>query len=343
MKARDNTLDIMKGIGIILVVLAHVLNKTPYSQVIYYFHMPLFFFISGLALFYSKSIHENFKKFVENKKNSILKPYLFFSVIFFIYWLIIERKIRNQINVSILSNFINIFLGRVSEELYSYNVVMWFLPCLFMTNIILYFIIKIKKEWLRIITVITLFFVGYTLNSIDVILPFGIETALISLIFVYTGYMIKQHSQQNLKITQIIFLLIISIIGLFACYMNNYEFGMLNHQYGNIFLFMLGTLSGITLIMMITSIISKYTKSLKDMLEFVGKNSITIMCVHEPIKRVIIRLTSIVFKIAEITLRTKILPSALITLVVILLTIPIIYMINKYFPFLIGKKKEKHS
>lgn len=49
---RDQRLDIMKGIGILLVVFAHVFHK---SGIIYLFHMPLFFILSGAAMTYSKS------------------------------------------------------------------------------------------------------------------------------------------------------------------------------------------------------------------------------------------------------------------------------------------------
>ena len=49
---RENNLDIAKGIGILLVVLAHVL-QSKVETFIYIFHMPFFFFISGMTLYYS--------------------------------------------------------------------------------------------------------------------------------------------------------------------------------------------------------------------------------------------------------------------------------------------------
>ena len=50
---RDELLDVLKGLGIILVVFAHV-NKGVPSQIVYLFHMPLFFFLAGSAHVYSK-------------------------------------------------------------------------------------------------------------------------------------------------------------------------------------------------------------------------------------------------------------------------------------------------
>lgn len=46
---RDSQLDILKGIGILLVVFAHTC-KGDASGYVYLFHMPLFFFLSGAAL-----------------------------------------------------------------------------------------------------------------------------------------------------------------------------------------------------------------------------------------------------------------------------------------------------
>ena len=45
---RSNFIDIVKGIGIFLVVLGH--QNTILTQEIYSFHMPLFFFLSGIFI-----------------------------------------------------------------------------------------------------------------------------------------------------------------------------------------------------------------------------------------------------------------------------------------------------
>lgn len=47
-KARYSSLDIAKGLGIILVVLGHIIPENIWARsIIYSFHMPLFFLISG--------------------------------------------------------------------------------------------------------------------------------------------------------------------------------------------------------------------------------------------------------------------------------------------------------
>ena len=49
MNERNEIIDIMKGIGIIAVIIGHMWNvpEVPYRNFIFSFHMPLFFLIAG--------------------------------------------------------------------------------------------------------------------------------------------------------------------------------------------------------------------------------------------------------------------------------------------------------
>ena len=150
---RNDTLDNLKGIGILLVVFGHTLSKNILVNIIYYFHMPLFFFLSGMALYYSLNKNSNFKNFFTKKIRSIIIPYIIFSIISITYWILIERKIRGQLNISIMQNFLNIFIARANPTLYSYNIAMWFLPCLFTSEIIFFIVTKLKNKSLNFFSV----------------------------------------------------------------------------------------------------------------------------------------------------------------------------------------------
>lgn len=84
--------DYAKGIGIFLVVFGHILRGLINSSVlqnssmweftdrwIYAFHMPLFFFLSGL--FVQRSLSKPFKKFLLDKLYVIAYPYFVWSII----------------------------------------------------------------------------------------------------------------------------------------------------------------------------------------------------------------------------------------------------------------------
>lgn len=71
---RDQTLDIIKGIGIILMVVGHSGSPDYVHDIIYTFHMPLFFIASGW--FFSERNLEDSKGFVMRKLKNIYLPYI---------------------------------------------------------------------------------------------------------------------------------------------------------------------------------------------------------------------------------------------------------------------------
>ena len=92
-KTRDNWVDYCKAIGIILVVYGHVargifsaglpIDETFFKvtdKIIYSFHMPLFFFVSGLY-FYQSFTNRKFKGFTLRKIDYIFYPYALWSII----------------------------------------------------------------------------------------------------------------------------------------------------------------------------------------------------------------------------------------------------------------------
>lgn len=341
-KQRDVYLDVLRGVGIVLVVLAHILNDNWLGTVIYYFHMPFFFFISGMSMYYSYKEDLKFKDYLIKKTKSIIIPYIIFSIIFFIYWAVIERKIRNQYDIPLLSNFTNIFTGFIEGNWYVYDIVMWFLPCLFTTEIIFYGLMKFKK--FKFVSSFILFVIGYILSINNIILPWGIETAFISILFFYFGYIYKQKKSNLLKNKFIcIILFLLSIIDIIVLYKLNYTMGMLGHNYGNIALFLIGVLSGSYIILFVCEVMVKFLSAkLINIFSFLGKNTIIIMCCHEPIKRIVIKLVSIITNISEQILRSNIIYSLIITTVILFVILPIIFIINKYLPFVIGRKTGKN-
>ena len=82
-------LDAARGIGIILVILGHIIPMDqPLCHVIYSFHIPLFFFLSGMVLQLQKKEAEagaiesgslKAKRFIRKKCQSLLYPYAVFS------------------------------------------------------------------------------------------------------------------------------------------------------------------------------------------------------------------------------------------------------------------------
>ena len=73
MKDRDLRIDVLKGVGIICVIWAHLRGYL--DMEIYIFHMPLFFFLSGM--FYRQK-----RDFVWTRFRSLIIPFALYSLFF---------------------------------------------------------------------------------------------------------------------------------------------------------------------------------------------------------------------------------------------------------------------
>ena len=74
---REKSIDILKGIGIILVIVGHIQEYIPKNFLIYLysFHMPLFFYISGY-LYKERYENLNTKDYIKKRAKQLVYPYI---------------------------------------------------------------------------------------------------------------------------------------------------------------------------------------------------------------------------------------------------------------------------
>ena len=73
--ARDRSIDILKGFGILLMICGHIGFGTPFIQFCASFYMPLFYVVSGYLL----NGRRPFGSFVLKKAKGLLVPYYAFA------------------------------------------------------------------------------------------------------------------------------------------------------------------------------------------------------------------------------------------------------------------------
>ena len=129
MSQRLTQFDILKGIGILCVLLGHTVLSGYPKELIYGFHMPLFFFCSGV-FFKQRSLKETFIKSVKQ----LLVPYLFFFSILQGSYFLIELKATHSLSLSI-ANVLADLTEPLNEDSH-YYLTIWFLICLFMIRIV---------------------------------------------------------------------------------------------------------------------------------------------------------------------------------------------------------------
>lgn len=125
-------IDAAKGIGILLVVLGHSPGLPLFGVVlIYSFHMPLFFFISGFVQTATRSATPPVEV-VRRNVRSLLVPYLFFFAVSLTYWMATRRmgaRASKFVGIGVVDALRGLVTG-LSSDLFV-NPALWFLPCLF--------------------------------------------------------------------------------------------------------------------------------------------------------------------------------------------------------------------
>lgn len=189
---RDKLIDIAKGVGILLVVFAHTYSGI-LSGAIYYFHMPLFFMLTGCALTYSSYKGMRWGHITRG----IAVPYLAYSLLCFAYWALLESRFRPIQEGSLFpwllgtvnmkwQQLLNIFTAISFKNAFLYNVVLWFLPCLFVCRVLFGWLRQSRHPfWLAVL----MGGMGYgCVYGLRVNLPWCIELALVVMPLVFLAY-----------------------------------------------------------------------------------------------------------------------------------------------------------
>lgn len=183
---RINWIDWTKTIGIFSVIVGHMYFSEDVSllkKIIYSFHMPFFFLISG---YLDKLATNPIKK---NLKHLIL-PYLWYNFItlFVFYIPRIYKGSSNWIEVGELT--MNIFLGNPLVIIGS----CWFLIALFWSKIFAYYLLKLPI----LSTIIMSFLMGYLgyflYHHLETHLPYQICQGLLATPFIIGGYYLKKYN-----------------------------------------------------------------------------------------------------------------------------------------------------
>lgn len=278
---RLSYIDISKGFAIFFIVLGHTivhsLNSHIVFNIIYSFHVPLFFIISGFTF---DSINKKFLDFIKNKFIRILVPYFIWSVLFlFPYYLFggsVDESFGNTGTFSFISNLYNIVYGVGVNAALKQNTSLWFLPALFSMEFIFYFICKFQGKKKQIFILIFLFLISVlSYKYITVIFPFGLNTFLNLGIFFYSGYLMKKYNIVDKNYKKRYLLTAFLLIGISLSIIND-SVSCVDYYYGNIFLFYVTSFFLSLFIIFISKLIIT-----NKVLEYIGKNTMGILIFHK--------------------------------------------------------------
>jgi acyltransferase len=284
-KNRYHEIDIAKGIGIILVVIGHTSTHLGLEKIIYQFHMPLFFILSGF--FFKDKYVVNPLSFLVSRLKSLYVPYVLNGLRLFLFFLCLSYLVNESTGFS--------FLGAIKYSLLIISGVgsvplggaIWFLRALFIVSFLFIFlkwiISKIVGGKKKII--LFLFVLGFLIIGYKTQLPYNISSSCVALFFFYIGHLYSKN--KDYIIMNIYIVLLALVILLYATFTNSVDLAY--NTYTSIWLFILSSVSGTYIIVYVSEKIKQ-----NYFLEYIGQKSLSIMLFHflsfVPINLVIVEL-----------------------------------------------------
>ncbi|MGL4760506.1 MAG: acyltransferase family protein [Sarcina sp.] len=292
MSKRSSYVDVIKGLAIIAVVYGHAAG--PNIQIVYLYHLALFFFISGYLL--KKEDTKRPSEYIFKKIKNLIFPTIKYYIIFtcfhnlFLKLKIYVFPVGNTNLTEVYKYDFENFIGALTSSL-TMNTwepiagSMWFIKPLFMVmiflSLIFYFTDKITdnktiKFAMRNFIILFVGIIGCKFVDTNHILPWRSEISFLVIPLVYLGYLIKEYAIGILK--NKIILIVACIIFVINIKLNTViDLGA--NIIGNPINFYLVSLSGIYLNFYIAKILSK-SKKIEKVLATIGNKSFHIMALH---------------------------------------------------------------
>lgn len=323
---RLDDIDILKGIGIIIMIMGHVGFGGIFDVFIHSFHMPLFFVISGYL--FKKRDQFSFPEFVFRKAKQLLVPYVCYGLFFYLSWLIFFRDESN-----IFQPLINLFT--YNNEGLPIAGALWFLTALFFLEVFYSLIAyNIKSEkWVTIIVLLISASVSVITTLTEYRLPLTIDVALACMIYYHFGRLLKKADagEKMLALAKKMncFYTTISVLGLLfinACitfFINGYV-NVKSGWHGIVPLSWLNALIGISALYLTALFIDEKIPVLKKFLSFIGKTSIIYLCLNQFVIEILVLIIgNPIGNMGKITLT-----GALTSVIILILTVFILSLIS---------------
>lgn len=273
-ETRDRTVDIMKGLLIVAMLIGHFGIDPTLRKVIYSCHMEAFVLLSGY--FYSR--RGTFGKNVLHMLKTFILPYGIYVVLQML------SEISLWSGEYFLYTIKTYILGMSFSDKILVNVdsvgVVYFILMLFLVRLIYMAIDRLcGNEIVKAGVILVLTAVGIFLGNKGLWLPWSLDCALYSLLFYYIGTLFKKYRIFELVRDNHIFYFLLSPIWAYMIYMGAMEIAKRHYApYGVV---ILGALSGILIIYRFSAYINRALVLSSRILNYLGKASIVILIVHK--------------------------------------------------------------
>lgn len=329
-KQRIFFIDYIKAFSITLIIVSHCIGWFSVNDVvnkaILSIHVPIFFIAIGVLKGYLQR-EEQLGSFIKKRSRQLLIPYLWFSIY------------NSAVKLSMMAIGVGgaISAQVLKEEAVAFfitgNGTVWFLMTLFLAESFFVWIKTYKKDWMLVLTALLLVGIPYMLSNEQPILIVA-NRFMSAYFYIVLGFFV---SRLILNYKRIIIPtgLLLLVVWICLVYKSSWSFSFFDGSFNHFIPTTITIICGGVGFVFLFSLISKHY----GWMEYVGKNSLILMLMHP---------TFLLIGIYGIyphlhihgNVGYAVFSIALIVVVygLSLLCVPIIH---RYFPFVIGEKKNK--
>lgn len=289
MSDRVLSIDIARGLGILLIVLGHnplVGAHSALYHIVYSFHVPLFFFLSGLFF----RPQNSFIRTCVGKANALLKPY--FVTSFFVFILYVFHK-----GGASLPFIAGVCYGTGDTLAWE---PLWFLPHLWLIYVFAWCVARVSRYETRLnyqkaLILVFLLVGGYfvmplfwhkpitgcleSVLSLSLLpgLPFSLDLVLMSSFYFLLGFTLKKEVLNPRFHPVPVFVALISFSSILYVWGSSMDLN--ERQYDHLILSTLVAVSGILLVLAVSKLLEKLPV-VKTGMAYIGSGSLFILLFH---------------------------------------------------------------
>ena len=345
--------DIAKFFAITMMVSGHLGLPHHLDTIVHMFHMPVFFVLAGM--FYSKEKYQKFSPFFLSRVRNLLVPYFAWGVISYGIYRLMPYSTGMTEVVSVRRFIVALFTQDANNVLFvGFGVIQWFFTSLFLSEMAMWVIIRVSDRVNKsyqfhffVLTAVLLIIVNSIVCSYIEPNWLGFKSSILGTLFCLTGYVLKDEIKRILDAeNRTLFYVSAFALAVFvAVFFLNGHVNMRIAKYNNPLLFILGALSGSLLMFIFSRQLEKYLPDglLKGYILYIGRNTVIVLCTNRMVQNTfILAINTLIFNYIHFKSGFGLYFKYVVDLVVeMLLFVPIIYFVNRWLPFTIGRPMRK--
>ncbi|MDD6022818.1 MAG: acyltransferase family protein [Oscillospiraceae bacterium] len=283
---RVTYIDFARGLTMLTVIWGHIMLEGITNVFVYSFHMPVFFFLSGMV--FSKERYDGVFALIRRRWKTLILPYIIASFISWAWWAL-RCVILSEPPASYFRPLMQTFIAQGSGGYLIHNVPLWFVTSLFWMEVLYWFLSKCRWKLCLGLSLLCglagVLLMEYT--ELPSVLPWSLEVTLAAMPFYAFGNLCARIPNLSQRIQRkplaAVSVVVVSVILVVLVASKNGHVTMAQAKLGNPILFYTGATLGIVFVLTLCCLLDRFQGRILDFFRWFGRNSFYAMVVHVPI------------------------------------------------------------